>query len=176
MVIETNSVEKNYAKECVNTVYFTKRLIKNPNRKVLNMFIIWPVYLTFASVVLVGLVLYFFMRSDVFTGVLIGAIAFCIFMGTVFYTNILKYRKRLVNRKSVVTFTFAEEGVEYDDHDKRKLMVRWNAVKAVKVGKYGFFLIPQDISVSIMGLPKEHLDEFKKFLEENNIELEFVGK
>ena len=175
MVIETKSVEKPYAREAINVTYNTKKLIANPKRKVPDMFLIWPVYLAFSGAVMAWLISFLLRRRDLLSAVLVGGLAIIIFFAVFFYTNCLKARNKLLSRKAHITVAFTAEGVEYDDHEQRKLMAYWSAVQAVKVCKHGVYLIPKDIGVPLMGFPIEHLGRIKDFMENNRPDVEFVN-
>ena len=174
MVIESDSITKEYAKEYLNIAAMIKKLIKDPAKSIWNRFVLWPVYLAVAIIWGVLCLILLIQTKSVILGVCLGALVIAVFFTFRFYLSYLKALKMILAKERHITYTFSPEAIEYDDHDMRKITAKWDSFQCVRVLKHGIFFLPEDISGMLVGLPIENLDSIKQFMKENQIKIKVV--
>lgn len=174
MVIESDSITKEYAKEYLCIAAMIKKLIKDPARNIWNRFVLWPIYLGIAIIWSVFCLILLIQTKSVMLGVCLGALIIAVFFTLRFYLSYLKALKRILTKERHITYTFSPESIEYDDHDMRKITAKWDSFQCVRVLKHGVFFLPGDLSGMLLGLPIENLDSIKQFMKENNIKIKVV--
>ena len=180
MVIETTrKITKAEAKEVTNMLYNARKLIKDPARKLTDMFRFCTVS---AGLCVMSLLLFlsFLARGDrdvmTLTGVIITVIA--IIFDVAFYMGIRKtYQTLLEKNHEKVVVTFDQKGMVYEAFEAQgntRMETSWANVAFGRAFKemVGFF--PKDITGLIVSVSKEHYDEIRKFIEENQIEVRIV--
>lgn len=175
MVIESTSISKDYAKEYINVVSMGGTLIKDPHKKIRDNFVIAP-GLIFVSFFVAGIACLIKLLGITASYVdLIIALAAVLFVLSIFYyvrlvSNLSKEQKKDRN----VTFTFSEEGVNYDDHKSDALDCGWDSFGSVLFCDHGVYFIPKEQTGVMIAISGEHKDAIRSFLKENDIELEII--
>lgn len=174
MVIESDSITKEYAKEYLCIAAMIKKLIKDPARSITNRFVFWPIYLAVATIWGVLCMILLIQTKSVILGVCLGALIIAVLFTIRIYLSYFKALKMILAKDRHITYTFSPEAIEYDDHDMRKITAKWDSFQCVRVLKNGVFFFPNDISGMLVGLPIENLDSIKQFMKENQIKIKVV--
>lgn len=68
-------------------------------------------------------------------------------------------------------YNFSADGIEYDNHENRKIASTWDSFQCLKVCKTGVFLIPNDETGVLYGFQIEKSDAIVRFFFENEIDI-----
>ena len=181
MIIESKKIDKPYAKEFLNVVYQGTVLVKDPRKNIRDLFIIYPgiaVCCLFVGFIMLFMALCtsFFKEHDYLYYCLAGAFLGTLIVGA-FYVKILLSLNKSLKKERNVTYTFGEEGFLYEDHESDKLEIKWEDCSSLLILEHGMYFIPDsDKTGALIGLPIEHKDAIKKFLHDNEVELEIVER
>ena len=172
MTIECTQLSKEYIKESINVAVIQRRLVKNPKKRVLNNFVIYPVWLAICIVYSISLIVEMTKDKSMIYGVLFGCLLGVGIIMSIRYISYVKgYSKALSKKDKCLTYTFTQEGIEYDNHANRKASSSWDSFQCMRILKFGVYLIPKEETGFLYGLSIDNLDKIDYFLKENNIEL-----
>lgn len=177
MMIETNrSLTKAEAKEITTVMINARQLIKNPTKKITDIFRFCFMGAIFC-VVSVLFFSYFLIRGDrdaiTLTGMLITIVAVIIL--AVFYRGIRKtYHTFLAHGNEHVIMNLNEKGIDYEVVGNRRYQSSWENVAFIRVFQEMIYMIPKDITGMIFSVEKKHLEELKSFLKENQIQIKVI--
>ena len=175
MVIESKDITKDYAKEFINVVTMGATLIKDPNKKIRDNFIIVPGFI-FVSLFIAGIAalvkLLGVEGSYVDLAIALSLVLFI--LSVFFYLRLISNLNTEMKKERNVTFTFSEEGIVYDDHKSEALNTKWDSYNSVIFCDHGVYFIPSEQTGVMIAISGEHIDEIRSFLKEKNIELEVI--
>ena len=174
MTIESTAVSKEYAKEGVNAILHTRRLIKNPTRPVINYMIVLPVWMIIALAVSAWCVRLLLVYRRMLYALLLGCLLITFIFAVRFFIGDIKCYKSLRAPDRHITYRLSEEGLEYDDNKNKKVFCYWNSIQCIRRMKYGGYLIPKDTSGIMIGMGKEELRELEAFLGEKGIDIRMI--
>jgi hypothetical protein len=170
-VIESHELNEGYAKEFTNVMLNGKRLVKNPEAKIINYFVIYPVYilLCIGYSVLCGIFLKKWdnMVFAICLGVGIAAALFVLFR----FIFIIKFMKKVIRKDRSVTLTLDLNGIEFDDHINNVIKTVWDSVGYLRSFEHGVYFIPKSMKGILVSAPIEHKQGINDFLRTNNIPL-----
>ncbi len=171
MKIKCTEVSNAYIKESINVALMKKRLIRNPNRRIRNNFLIMPAWCIFTALMLVCFIILSLPENSVLWGVLIGCTLILEIIMIGIYITILKMYHKLKKKNRHSEYNFSADGIEYDNHENRKIASTWDSFQCLKVCKTGVFLIPNDETGVLYGFQIEKSDAIVRFFFENEIDI-----
>lgn len=173
MKIECTEVSKAYIKESINVALMRKRLMRKPERRIRDHFLIIPVWCIASALILVALIQISLTDNSALYGVMIGCLLILEFFMLAKYISMVKLYRKAIKKDRHLEFDFTTDGIEYDNHENRKVSSTWDSFQCLKICKTGMFLIPKDETGFLYGFQIENRDEIEKFFLENEIDISF---
>ena len=175
MVIKSTSIDKEFAKESLNVSLVILKLMKKPERRIINRFIIWPLWIAFAICYTVFAAIFVIRVRDITVGICLGMVLGVILFTLKFYIANLKAYKSMTTSDIDVELSIDEKEVVHNDLiNKRKLSGEWDSFICMRVLKHGMYLIPKSQKGVLIAINIKYYDEVMKFIKENNIDIKVI--
>jgi len=176
LVIETGSkMTKSQASEVTNILFQTKGLLKKPENKLQDYFKFCPRIIAMAAALGVFFgCLIISGQKDVLSYVCVSVMALVIIAYAFMFRSLLKYRKKLLSKDDKVTITFDEEGVEYDNHNDKKMKAYYDGVSFVRGFTEVTGIFPKELTGILICFNKKELDRVEAYLRANDIGVRII--
>ena len=162
--------QKEYAKEGLSISTQLVRLIRNPQKKISNVY-------TGNYIMLVMLIagflfeIWFTNRCYDFINIcLLGIVFLLVLLYLVRSIRFAKYVKMAVEHADENVLELDTEGATRKS-TKQILKVYWNSIQCIRVCRYSFVFVAKDETTYSIQAPIENLDNVLNFLRENNISI-----
>ena len=176
MVIELQGkMSKEEATEVVNVCLQVGKLLKKPERKLMEMFR--------ASIIfsLVGIFLVVLEVCDIMRGkagpldyLCLGVALVATIMLMNIYRIACKRRKELLGRETKITLEFTEEGLGYEESDK-KIKVTWDSFAFIRKFSRCICFMPKDMSGIIILVKNTYEGQIREYLQSTGINIHLIG-
>ena len=178
MIIETiEKIDKEFAIEQTNVVFYTKRYIKNPKEKYKDWksFSFYGMIIVFWIAVIVNVIWDTYIKTkgisyDIMKTI-IGAILFFFIFIWLFCCMLYK---RNLGKEMKVKYTFNEERIDCDIIGDKSVAIYWNSMSCIKAFNNTFCFIPKETSGFIIFMEMKYFNQVKQFVKENNINVNIV--
>ena len=177
MVIEMNKkMDKETAKEFTCVLFNASQLHAKPHRKLSNVFsFCWKTAIfIFVALLFFG---FFLIKGDrdvmTTTGALISVI--CVVFLIVFAVKVNRVYQSIYKRtddKGIMTLS--ERGINYEVVGRQTYQTSWECVAFARLFSKSAYVFPSEITGMIFSVEKEHWEEFKQYLKENQPNIEII--
>ena len=160
--------QKEYAREGVSVSTQISALIRNPQKKISNVYA--RNYILLAVLIAVFLFEIWFANRyyDFLNTCLTGALFITIILYLVKIVSFAKYVKMAVEHAGENVLELDTEGATRKS-TKQILKVNWSNIQCIRVCRYSFVFVAKDALTYSIQAPIENLDNVLNFLRENNI-------
>ncbi|MBP5225733.1 MAG: hypothetical protein J6Z38_09190 [Lachnospiraceae bacterium] len=162
--------------ETMNATYQYRDLLKDPERKLRNIYKQLLIYLILCTVFAVLLIVFgilwgFDALMIVAASMMVILLIFCI---RYYYAMIvLKNRMRDDRRTSIVTLD--ESGVELNKEDQQVVRIGWENVAFVRAFDEAVCFFAKDVAGFVIAVTKEHRDKIFGYIRESQPEVRLIG-
>ncbi len=176
LTIETElQLTEAQAEEIVNVSMQIRTLLKSPEKKLTNYFKFCPGSMIFCAILAILNGFYIFkFGGDALMYVCLGVMLITFIVAFKMNISIKNYKKVIFGRDGMVTVTFDENGVDFDNHKDKKLKLSWDGTAFIRVLNECLYVVPKDITSVMICLKKDYTDSVSRFIEENNIDVKII--
>ena len=180
LTIET-SIEsrKPQAEEITNIFLQYKNLLKKPDGKLRNFFLFCPLAMAFSLVVIAVLGVLMatgHTKSQALDWVTIFAMFFLFFFSVLIFRSARKFRDTLMEHKGSVTIVFDEEGIDYDDHNGKKLKAGWNTFLFLREFKECIAFLPKESTGNGIFLERNEFNKIVEYMDEIGVDVPVIRR
>ena len=175
LTIETNGkTTKSQAEEITNILVSAHALLKNPKCKLRNFFLFCPIAMVLSLLVAAGLGVC--MATGLTTNALLDWITIVVlfllfFFSFVMFRTVRKVRDELMKHEGTVTIVLDEEGIDYDDHNGKKLKAGWNTVSFLREFKEFISFIPKEATGNGIFLERGEFNKVAQYMDEIGVDI-----
>ena len=171
--IEEKSSEQQL-KEFVNVVYYMKRLIKLPSKKITDLFMTCYLMIALAAVfTCVTITLLIIDKAPMLFTLLLAYVLIFVFYGKSLLG--MKHMLRVLKEnKGGATFRLTEEDVALVSDNGTTIQTAWRNVMAVREFNQIVVFLPKDETKMIICLDKKYAEQIEAFIREKEIAVQYI--
>ncbi|MBO7515858.1 MAG: hypothetical protein J6T47_09580 [Lachnospiraceae bacterium] len=175
LTIESDlKTHKKQAEEITNILVQYRTLLRKPACKLQNFFRFCPIAMVLSLVA--SAVLGVFMATGHTTNALLDWITIFIlfvlfFFSFIMFRTIRKIRDDMMKQEGMVTVVLDEEGIDYDDHNGKKLKLGWNTVSFLREFNECISFLPKESTGNGIFLERIEFNKVVQYLDEIDVEI-----
>jgi len=165
-----------FYKEVVNVVVQYRYILKNHNHKLGDYFKQYKILLTAGAVILGILVLMMvFWGTNTPDAVIAIALAIVLLFCALFYGNLNKMLKSMLQDNRTSVLTLDENGVELSKGNTQTVRIGWDNVACIRQYKESLNFVSADQTGFVISADKRYADSILAWLKENRPEAEVIA-
>ena len=165
---------KEYAREVVSNSAHIRMIAKNPQKPARDYITNLKLILLAMALVFIGLLILIFMSKDILCAQLSGMFLTMIILYVVKIVSCGSTINAIVNSTEKARVELTPEGV-IRTGEYQVIKVYWSSIRCMRVYKYSILFLGKDLKSTPIMAPVENLENFKAFIEENNIEVQVIS-
>ena len=180
LTIKTSlQTRKSQAEEITNIFLQYRNLLKKPECKLRNFFLFCPIAMVFSLVIIA--VLGTLMATGHTTNqamdwVCLFAMLFLFFFSVLMFRTVRKFRETLMKHNGTVTIVFDEEGIDYDDHNGKKLKAGWNTMLFLREFKECIAFLPKESTGNGIFLERSEFNKIVEYMDAIGVDVPVIRR